>query len=157
MGASWEKLGDDPLVDDIRVILNRGIHWFTVEELDRLPALFGDGNGPADEEMVRKRLLELLMADDPDKALASEDLGQSTQINLALFGATAQTKHLIANGRREVAGRIYRPTNPVGADGVRRRPSAKQPRGGLEWRVIADLRRRMLDSSEAEKLEATPE
>lgn len=155
MGVSWENLLDDPLVDDLRTVLNKGIHWFSVEDLTVLPKLFGGDNGPADEELVRKRLLELLMADDPGKELASEDLGQSTRINLALYGATAETKHLIANGRREAAGAIVRPTNPISADGVRRRPNRKQPRGGLEWRVIADLRRRILDSSQTNG--ATPE
>jgi len=157
MGDAWEKLGDDPLIDDIRAIVNRGIHWFSVEELSELPKQFGNGDGPAGEAAVRKRLLELLMADDPGKEIASEELGQSTRINLALFGATAETKHTTANGRREVAGKIYRPTNPVSADGVRRKPSAKQPLGGLEWRVIADLRRRILASSEPSEPGPAPE
>jgi hypothetical protein len=154
MGGSWEKLGDDPLVHDIRLIVNRGLHWFSADELTVLPELLSDNGGVADEAMMRRRLLGLLMADDPGKTPASAELGHSTQINLALFGATAQTRHMTANGRREVAGEIYRPTNPVSADGVRRRPSAKQPRGGLEWRVIADLRGRILDSSEQSAAEA---
>jgi hypothetical protein len=158
MGGSWEKLIDDPIVEDIRTVLIKGIHWFSVDDLDVLPKLFGDGDGPADEELVRKRLIELLMAEDPGKEPASEKLGRSTQINLALFGATAETKHLTANGRRGAAGKIFRPENPVSADGVRRRPNKKQPLGGLEWRVIADLRRGILGSSQttAVDLESEP-
>jgi hypothetical protein len=159
MGVSWEKLVDDPLVRDIRVVVNKGLYGFSVDRLTVLPELLS-GNNEADEAAVRKRLLELLMADDPGKEPASDELGQSTRINLALFGATAQTRHLTAEGRREVAGRIFRPENPVGADGVRRRPSEKQPRGGLEWRVIADLCNRILSSADTSarkpKAEPTP-
>ena len=147
MGVSWEKLVGDPLVHDIRVVISKGLYGFSIDRLNVLPEYLRVGNGGPAEATLRKRLLELLMADDPGKEPASDELGQSTRINLALFGATAQTRHLTAEGRREVAGRIFRPENPVGPDGVRRRPSEKQPQGGLEWRVIADLRDRILTSS----------
>jgi hypothetical protein len=142
VGISWEEFADDPLVRDLRTIINKGLSWFSMEDLKVLPGLLGD----RDEATLRKHLLELLMADDPGQEPASTGLGQSTRINLALFGATAATKHSTANGRREAAGEIFRPQRPVTADGVRRRPNKLLPKGGLEWRVIADLREHILQS-----------
>ncbi len=144
MGVLWEKLVDDPIVRDLRVLINKGVHWFSATELSALPDLLGKEGEAADAETIRQWVLTQLMADDPDKEPTSNGLGQSTQINLALFGATAETKHQRVTARRERAGRIFRPEKPVGSHGVRRQPDRRQPRGGLEWRVLADLRDRVI-------------
>lgn len=100
------------------------------------------------EGTIRKRLLEYLMEDDPGREPSDLDLGQSTRFNVTLFGATANTKLKKARERRKMAGEIYRPQNPVSADGVRRRPSDRQPGGGPEWRLIFALRSRILAGME---------
>lgn len=143
MGDSWRELVKDPIVADLRVILDGGLYGFSVDNLATLPTTFGTGDTAA----IRNRLLSLLMVDDPGLPPHDSGLGQSTRFNLALFGVTADTKMLTATGRRMRAGEIYRPANPVSADGVRKRPSARQPRGGPEWRLLASLREQVLASS----------
>lgn len=141
----------DPVIVDLRAVIDKGLYGFAVDNLQALPQLFAS----TDTTVVRKRLLSCLMADDPDLAPTSKMLGQSTSFNLALFGATSATKMLTATGRRMEAGKIYRPANPVSADGVRKHPSAKQPSGGPEWRLLFHLREQILTRYQTKALPAS--
>jgi hypothetical protein len=143
VGETWRDLVNDPVVRDLRVVIDSGLFGFSADELHAIPKLFGS----SDTATIRGRLMSFLMADDPDQPPSSKELGQSTRFNLALFGATAETKLLTATGRRIEAGKIYRPSNPVSADGIRKHPSAKQPKGGPEWWLLALLREQMPASS----------
>lgn len=140
MGETWRTLKTDPVILDLRVVIEKGLYGFSSNNLTVLPQLLGTSETAA----IRDRLLSLLMIDDPREMPTSKSLGQSTRFNLALFGATSATKLLTATGRRIEAGTIYRPANPVSADGVRKHPSAKQPMGGPEWRLLFLLHEQIL-------------
>lgn len=145
MGEPWEEFPKDPLVTDLRAIIAAGLYSFDIAKLKALPDLLGVENTAE----LRDLLLPLLMADDPGKQPSDPDLGEATQVTLALFRATSDTKMKTLDGAREVVGRIVRPGVGMSTDGVRRHPTKSQPKGGVEWRVILAVHERVLEYAAA--------
>lgn len=141
MGENWEELKGDPLMRDLRTILAQGLLDFSTDKLTTLPTLLGDEGRPADTRLVRAKVLSLLTQGEPAQDPPPfEKLGQHTQFSLTLFGATPQSRMHSLTARREAAGEICRPEVGMTADAIRRRPSAKQPSGGKEWRLLCSVR-----------------
>jgi hypothetical protein len=147
MGETWEELKQDPLMRDLGRILTEGLADFSTVKLTTLPTLLGDEGSPADGPAIRRKVLEQLMRDEPNREPSEfEQLGQHTRFALTLFGVTPESRMLNVTGRRERAGEIYRPGSGIGADAIRRRPSEKQPTGGKEWNLLRSLRESLLES-----------
>ncbi|MGC1165264.1 MAG: DUF5919 domain-containing protein [Solirubrobacterales bacterium] len=137
---------EDPLFRDLEGIFAAGFFDFSAESLTTLPTLLGKEGSPADSDAVRRKVMRLLMWDEPKKDPADfASLGQYTRFALTLFGATQESRLLTMMGRREAAGAIYR-AGGMSADGVRRRPSKKQPGGGPEWRLLKAMRERLSET-----------
>ena len=151
MGEFWELLRKDPIVCDIEIVIKQGLYEFDISRLSVLPDLFGDDTGPADSFTIRQEMQGLLMVDDPGKSPSDPELHPQTKFNLTLFRYLSESRNKKLGGARADAGRIYRPDNPVGADGVRRRPSAQKPSGGPEWKLIERLQGQIVTKARAEK------
>lgn len=142
MGANWkeryDRLRSDALTRDLRFVIKTGLYDLKAA---RVPALADLVSGGAEVPRARlqEALLEVLMHEDPAARPEDSDLSMWTGFGLALFGATRETRNSSAEGRREAAGKIYRPHRPIGPDAVRRVPNSKQPEGGPEWRLLARL------------------
>ena len=140
MGDSWEEIVRDPIAIDLQVILRGGFYGFEAGKLNCLPSLFGTDDRPASASDIREKLRPLLMADDPGKRSSDKDLSLNSRLNLTLFRADGDSKPKSRKGAQELAGRLQRPASPLSSDAVRKRPSSAQPKGGLEWKRLIEVR-----------------